>query len=235
MQDDLVGEDDPLVVRNDLHQVLLDLLGVCVPGQLQASRDALHMGIDHDALDGLVLEQVLLARIADVLGTPAWVYSAGTMRAPVGRTDRRPGRPGACSYAVKANDHLAVLRLMAEGGAGADVVSEGEFRRAPPPACRQQHRLFRRRQSAREIRLAIAENIFQLNIESAEELEIVSALAVSLGRRPGGAAHPPTSMRHARQDHHRHGGEQVRYSLCRRGRRLCPRRRPARRGAGRAG
>jgi diaminopimelate decarboxylase len=135
------------------------------------------------ALDGLVLEQVPLARIADVLGTPAWVYSAGTIRARLAELTAALAGLAHVHYAVKANDHLAVLRLMAQGGVGADVVSEGELRRARAAGMPARDIVFSGvGKTAREIRLAIAEDIYQLNIESAEELEIVSALAASLGR-----------------------------------------------------
>jgi len=135
------------------------------------------------ALDGLVLEQVPLARIAEVLGTPAWVYSAGTIRTRLAELTAALAGLAHVHYAVKANDHLAVLRLMAEGGAGADVVSEGELRRARAAGMPAQDIVFSGvGKSVREIRLAIAEDILQLNIESAEELEIVAAIAASLGR-----------------------------------------------------
>ena len=135
------------------------------------------------AMDGLVLEQVPLARIADVLGTPAWVYSAGTMRARLAELTAALAGLARVHYAVKANDHLAVLRLMLRGGAGADVVSEGELRRARAAGMPAGDIVFSGvGKSAREIRLAIAEDIRQINIESAEELDVVAALAAALGR-----------------------------------------------------
>src|SRR5271154_6291766 len=75
------------------------------------------------AMDGLTIEGVPLARIAAELGTPAWIYSAGAMRPR--RAELQAARAGMhvhTPYAMKANDHLAVLRLFAAGGAGADVV-----------------------------------------------------------------------------------------------------------------
>ncbi len=135
------------------------------------------------AMDGLLLDQVPLARIADVLGTPCWVYSAGTMRARLAELQAALAGLARVHYAVKANDHLAVLRLMAQGGAGADVVSEGELRRARAAGVPAQDIVFSGvGKTVREIRLAIAEDILQINLESAEELEIVGALAASLGR-----------------------------------------------------
>ena len=102
--------------------------------ELIAARPALRA----DALDGLLFEGVPLASLAAAHDTPSWVYGAGTLR---GRYQRlRTALPGvAIHYAVKANDHLAVLTTLARSGAGADVVSGGELQRAlragfPPAA-----------------------------------------------------------------------------------------------------
>ena len=148
--------------------------------ELLAARPHLSM----HAHDGLMLEGVALKRIADVVGTPAWVYGAGTMRARLGQLQAALGGTGAhIHYAVKANDHLAVLALMAQGGAGADVTSEGELRRARAAGIAAAHIVFSGvGKTAREVRLAIAEDIGQINVESAEELDLVSALASSMGR-----------------------------------------------------
>ena len=81
-----------------------------------------------------MLEGVPLVTIARDLGTPCWVYGAGTIRARLAAL--RDALSGAglsharIHYAVKANDHLAILAVMAAQGAGADVVSAGEFLRA---------------------------------------------------------------------------------------------------------
>ena len=76
-------------------------------------------------------EEVPIARIAEAVGTPCYVYSAGSMVAQYRQFAAAfaPEAPLIC-YAVKANSNLAVLRLFAGLGAGADVVSEGELRRA---------------------------------------------------------------------------------------------------------
>jgi diaminopimelate decarboxylase len=84
---------------------------------------------------------------------------------------------------VKANDHLAVLRVLAAEGAGADVVSEGELRRARLAGIAPGRMVFSGvGKTERELRLAIAEDIAQVNVESAEELEMLSALAAGMGR-----------------------------------------------------
>ena len=136
------------------------------------------------AFDGLTLEGVPLNRIADELGTPAWVYSAGTMRARLAELQAALKGTGAqIHYAVKANDHLAVLRVFAKGGAGADVVSEGELRRARKAGVAADHIVFSGvGKTVREIELALAEGIYQINIESPAELEMISAIAGNLGK-----------------------------------------------------
>ena len=138
------------------------------------------------AMDGLVLEDVPLNAVADALGTPTWVYGAGTMRGRLARL--RAALAGAgldahVHYAVKANDHRAVLRLFATEGAGADVVSEGELRHARAAGFAASDIVFSGvGKSEQELRLALAENIAQINVESAEELDALSALAEACGR-----------------------------------------------------
>jgi diaminopimelate decarboxylase len=150
--------------------------------ELIATRPHLRM----HAMDGLVIDDVPLNGIADAAGTPAWVYSASSMR---GRYRTliaaltEAGLDANVHYAVKANDRLAILRLFAAEGAGADVVSEGELRRAREAAIPVDRIVFSGvGKSARELRLALTENIGQINVESAEELDMLSGLAVALGR-----------------------------------------------------
>src|SRR5579875_237140 len=92
--------------------------------ELIAARPHLSM----HAMDGLLVEGVPLNAIADAVGTPTWVISAGCLRTRLHRL--HSCIPGRIHYAIKANDHLAILRLMARAGAGADVVSGGELKRA---------------------------------------------------------------------------------------------------------
>jgi diaminopimelate decarboxylase len=150
------------------------------PAELIATRPHLSM----HAHDGLMLEGVPLARIAAELGTPVWAYSAGCMRDRLATlTAALAGMDAEVHYAVKANDHLAVLRIMAAGGAGADVVSEGELRRARAAGIAPAHIVFSGvGKTMRELELAIGEDIAQINAESAAELEMISAAATKLGR-----------------------------------------------------
>jgi diaminopimelate decarboxylase len=150
--------------------------------ELLAARPHLNM----HAMDGLLIDAVPLNGIADAVGTPTWVYSASSMR----RRYRSlvtaladAGLDAHVHYAVKANDRLAVLRLFASEGAGAAVVSEGELRRARQAGVPANRIVFSGvGKSERELRLALTEDIAQINVESAEELGMLSALAVGIGR-----------------------------------------------------
>ena len=139
------------------------------------------------AVDGLMLEEVPLQAIADQLGTPVWVTSAGTLRLRYRRLRAaldEAGLDAAVHYAVKANDHLAVLRVLSAAGAGADVVSGGELRRARAAGIDASRIVFSGvGKSADELRLALDEGVGQINVESAEEIAMLSAIAQAGGRR----------------------------------------------------
>ncbi|HTW28306.1 MAG TPA: diaminopimelate decarboxylase [Acetobacteraceae bacterium] len=131
------------------------------------------------AMDGLILEDVPLATIADALGTPTWVIGAGTIRA---RYRLLAELPAQIRYAVKANDHLAVLRVLAREGAGADVVSEGELLRAREAGIPPERIVFSGvGKTLRELALALETGVAQINVESAEELAMLSAIAAAGG------------------------------------------------------
>jgi diaminopimelate decarboxylase len=138
------------------------------------------------AMDGLTLDNVPLNAIADQLGTPVWVYSATAIRRryrALASALTDAGLDAHIHYAVKANDRLAVLRLFATMGAGADIVSEGELRRAREAGIPPGRIVFSGvGKSERELRLAVAEDIAQINVESAEELDMLSGVAASMGR-----------------------------------------------------
>jgi diaminopimelate decarboxylase len=150
--------------------------------ELIAARPHLRM----HAMDGLLMEGVPLQAIADAVGTPTWVMSAGHIRARL--HDLRAamddaGLRGRIHYAVKANDHLAILRLVARAGAGADVVSGGELQRALLAGIAAEHIVFSGVGKAEhEMRLALETGVGQINVESAEELAMLSAIAAAMGR-----------------------------------------------------
>lgn len=138
------------------------------------------------AHDGLTMEEVPLACIAQAVGTPSWVYSAGTLRRRLGALKGaldEAGLGAQVHFAVKANPNLAVLRVLAAGGAGADVVSGGELRAARAAGIAASHIVFSGvGKSLAELRLALEEDIQQINAESAEEIEMISAVATAMGR-----------------------------------------------------
>ncbi len=148
---------------------------------LLASRPALRM----HAQDGLCFEDVPLNAVADAFGTPVWVYGAGTIRARYAALRDSFAAAGLAPhihYAVKANDHLAILSILREQGAGADVVSLGEFLRARKAGIAAADIVFSGvGKTAEDLRAALAAGIGQINVESAAELDMLSAVAAALG------------------------------------------------------
>jgi diaminopimelate decarboxylase len=132
----------------------------------------------------LCAEGVQVADIAGAVGTPFYVYSAGALADAYRRFAEAfaPERPLIC-YAVKANSNLAVLRLFAGLGAGADVVSEGELRRALAAGMPPDRIIFSGVGKTRdELDAALAADIRQINVESIPELYRLSDVAQSLGK-----------------------------------------------------
>ena len=128
-------------------------------------------------------EQVTLAAIATHVGTPFYCYSAGALRATAREfRDGLKGMNASFCYALKANSNVAVVRVLAEGGAGADIVSEGEMRRALAagvPANRIVYSGVGKKPS--ELLAALQAGVGQINVESSAELETLSAVAAQLG------------------------------------------------------
>jgi diaminopimelate decarboxylase len=132
---------------------------------------------------GLHVEGVAVKEIADAVGTPFYVYSAGSLSARYCRfvAAFAPDRPLVC-FAVKANSNLAVLRLLGRLGAGADVVSEGELRRALAAGIPPDRILFSGvGKTAGELAAALDAGIRQINIESVPELHRLASVAASHG------------------------------------------------------
>jgi diaminopimelate decarboxylase len=129
------------------------------------------------------VEDVALARIAASAGTPTYVYS----RAALIRNYRRfqqalDGMRATICYAVKANANLAVVRAFAELGAGADVVSLGEMRRALQAGVPARRIVFAGVGKTRaEMEAALDAGILQFNVESEDELKTLAALAAARG------------------------------------------------------
>ena len=117
--------------------------------------------------------------IAEQVGTPAFVYNAEAIRDRFRSLDAalKPVPHRIC-FAVKANSNLAVLRILRELGAGADIVSAGEMARALAAGFDPQHIVFSGvGKTADELRTAIRAGVGHLNVESVEELELIGRLA----------------------------------------------------------
>ncbi len=130
-------------------------------------------------------EGVPLARIAEAVDTPAYVYSSATLVHHF-RTfaDAFKGQDAEVCYAVKANSNQAVITTLAREGAGADVLSEGEMRRATAAGIPASRMVFSGVGKSRsEIALALSEGIGQINVESEPELELISEIAASMNTR----------------------------------------------------
>jgi diaminopimelate decarboxylase len=128
-------------------------------------------------------EAVPVARIAAEIGTPVYIYSAAAFAARYRcfAAAFLPEQPMIC-YAVKANSNLAVIDLLGRLGAGADVVSEGELRRALAAGIPPQRIIFSGiGKTATEMAAALGRRIHQINVESVPELRRLSAVASSLG------------------------------------------------------
>jgi diaminopimelate decarboxylase len=144
--------------------------------------------MDHfNLIDGeLHVENVPLARIAAEVGTPVYVYSAATFQ----RHARvfRDGLAGIgrkhLAFAVKANPNLAVLRLLANEGFGADVVSGGELARSLAAGMAAKDIVFSGVGKTRiELDQALSVGIGQFNLELEEEGMVLSQLAAARGLR----------------------------------------------------
>lgn len=133
----------------------------------------------------LEAEGVALATIAEKVGTPFYLYSASAMQAAYRRfTGALAGLDAQVFYAMKANSNQAVIRSFAEWGAGADVVSEGELRRALAAGIPPEKIVFAGvGKTKREMALALEAGILQFNVESWPELQQLNAVAESLGHK----------------------------------------------------
>ncbi len=141
--------------------------------------------MDHFIYRGGVLhaEDVPLPEIAAAVGTPLYVYSAATLTRHYRVFEEAlAGLDHVICYAVKANSNLAVLALMGRLGAGMDVVSEGEYRRARAAGVSGERIVFSGvGKTPGEMRFALAGGIRQFNVESEPELAALSAVAASMG------------------------------------------------------
>ncbi|MEL6282119.1 MAG: diaminopimelate decarboxylase [Pseudomonadota bacterium] len=133
----------------------------------------------------LYAEDVAISDIAAEVGTPFFCYSQATLERHfrVFEEALSPLQHLIC-YAVKANSNLAVIRSLTRMGAGADVVSEGELRRALAAGVAPEKIVFAGVGKTRdEMAYALSVGVGQFNVESLEELEALNAVAVAAGRK----------------------------------------------------
>jgi diaminopimelate decarboxylase len=136
--------------------------------------------------DGALLaEEVDLARIAEAVGTPFYCYSTATIERHFRVfSDAFADARALVCYAMKANSNQAVLTTLARLGAGMDVVSEGELRRARAAGVPGAKIIFSGvGKTTAEMALGLDEDIRCFNVESEPELEALSEVAASRGRR----------------------------------------------------
>ena len=134
----------------------------------------------------LFCENVPLAGIAEAVGTPVYVYSTATMlrHAEALRSALEPLDDPLIAYAVKANPNSAVIATLARRGLGADVVSGGEYQRARVAGVPANKVVFSGvGKTEAEMRLALEGGLYQFNVESLAEAEMLSGVASGMGQR----------------------------------------------------
>lgn len=144
--------------------------------------------MDHfDYVNGAMhVEQVPMAQIADAVGTPVYIYSAATLTRHVNvfRDALAKLDDPLVAFAVKSNPNGAVLATLAKLGLGADVVSGGELLRAIAAGIPADRIVFSGvGKTAEEMRIALEHGIYQFNLESEPEAEMLSQVAQSMGKK----------------------------------------------------
>jgi len=132
----------------------------------------------------LYAEDVPVPEIAKAVGTPFYCYSTATLERHYKVFSRAfEGADAMVCYAVKANSNQAVLRTLARLGAGVDVVSEGELRRAIAAGIPAARIMFSGvGKTIHEMDLALEAGIYCFNVESEPELEVLNQRAVKAGK-----------------------------------------------------
>ncbi|MBF0326618.1 diaminopimelate decarboxylase [Magnetospirillum moscoviense] len=141
-----------------------------------------------DYINGrLHAEGVPLDTIAAQVGTPFYCYSTATLvrhYTVFAEALSKAGLDATICFALKSNPNIAVVRTLAELGAGADVVSEGELRQALAAGVPPSRIVFSGvGKTRRELEFAVAKGIMQINVESEPELEALSDIAAARGVR----------------------------------------------------
>lgn len=132
----------------------------------------------------LYAEDVPLREIAEKVGTPTYVYSTQTLIRHFNvLKNALAGLNAKIAFAVKSNSNKGVIATLAAQGAGADTVSEGEIRRAINAGVEPSKIVFSGvGKTASELEYAVSVGIHQINIESAQELDILDEVTQKLGK-----------------------------------------------------
>ncbi len=132
----------------------------------------------------LYAEDVPIAEIAASVGTPFYVYSSATLLRHFQLfDDALDGTDHLVCYAMKAASNQAILKTLAQSGAGMDVVSGGEYLRAKAAGVPGDRIVFSGvGKTADEIRTALTGGIRQFNVESEPEMEVINVIALELGK-----------------------------------------------------
>lgn len=129
-------------------------------------------------------EDVDLAALAEAVGTPYYCYSSATLERHYRVFAEAFPKGTLIAYSVKANGNLAVLKTLARLGAGADIVSGGELKKALAAGIPANRIVFSGvGKTAREMTAALGAGIYQFNVESEPELEALNGIALALGKR----------------------------------------------------
>jgi len=133
----------------------------------------------------LFAESVDLSEVAAKVGTPFYVYSHATLtRHILSMEEAFNGYPHVTCYALKANSNAAILRILAGGGMGADIVSGGELYRARKAGIPSRKIVYAGvGKTEAEIREALRAGILMFNVESTEELKEIDRVAGSMNKR----------------------------------------------------
>ena len=142
--------------------------------------------MDHFSYKSGILhaEDASIKEIAKKVGTPFYVYSTATLRRHFDLFESAlSGIDHLICYAVKAASNQAILRTLANFGAGMDVVSGGEYKRAREAGVEGSQIVFSGvGKTGAEMKLALTEGVRQFNVESEEELQVLSAIAHNMDK-----------------------------------------------------
>ncbi|MFO1242975.1 MAG: diaminopimelate decarboxylase [Rickettsiales bacterium] len=134
--------------------------------------------------DALYAEDVAIEKIASEVGTPFYCYSSATLKRHYAIfDDALKSLKHRIFFAAKANSNPSVLKVLIDQGAGIDVVSAGEIRLAFMAGAKPSDIVFSGvGKTQEEMRFALERDIFQFNVESLPELELLNRVAESMGK-----------------------------------------------------